>query len=101
MRTLRDFNFKGKRVLLRVDFNVPLSDNGEILDDFRIRQIIPTIEYLIKEEAKIVLMSHLGRPSGREQKYSIKIVAKRLEDVLKKPVHPVKSSLREVFAEGE
>lgn len=65
MKTVKDFNFKGKRVLLRCDFNVPLSEKGEILDDFRIRQTIPTIEYLLKQGAKIVLMSHLGNPEGK------------------------------------
>jgi len=65
MKTLPDFNFKNKRVLVRCDFNVPLSGQGEILDDFRIKQTIPTIEYLIKKEAKVILMSHLGRPEGK------------------------------------
>ena len=65
MKTLKDFNFKNKRVLVRCDFNVPLSGQGEILDDFRIKQTIPTIEYLIKKEAKVILMSHLGRPEGK------------------------------------
>jgi len=65
MKLLKDFNFKGKRVLVRCDFNVPLSPEGEILDDFRIKETIPTIEYLIKKEAKIILMSHLGKPEGK------------------------------------
>ncbi|PIV44923.1 MAG: phosphoglycerate kinase [Candidatus Nealsonbacteria bacterium CG02_land_8_20_14_3_00_37_10] len=65
MRDLRKFDVKNKRVLVRCDFNVPLSDKGEILDDFRIKESIRTIEYLIKKEAKVILMSHLGRPEGR------------------------------------
>jgi len=119
MKTLRDFNLKGKRVLVRCDFNVPLSEKGEIakrtsssslpslppemkvLDDFRIRKTIPTIKYLIKKGAKVILMSHLGRPEGRQEKYSLKPIAKRLEKLLKKKIHPVKSSLREVFAKDE
>jgi phosphoglycerate kinase len=65
MKFLKDFNFKGKRVLVRCDFNVPLSENGQILDDFRIKETIPTIEYLIKKGAKVILMSHLGKPKGK------------------------------------
>jgi phosphoglycerate kinase len=65
MKFLKDFVFKGKRVLVRCDFNVPLSEKGEILDDFRIKKTIPTIEYLIKKGAKVILMSHLGKPKGK------------------------------------
>ena len=85
MQILKDFNFKNKQVLVRCDFNVPLllkKGEGEILDDFRIKQTIPTIEYLIKQGAKIILMSHLGRPEGRELKYSLKLIALRLEKLL-------------------
>ncbi len=66
MRTLKDFEVKGKRVLVRCDFNVPLAqERGIILDDFRIKQTLPTIEYLIEKRAKLLLMSHLGRPGGK------------------------------------
>jgi len=65
MKTIKDFVIQNKRVLVRCDFNVPLSENGEILDDFRIKKTIPTIEYLIEKGAKIILMSHLGRPDGQ------------------------------------
>ena len=65
IKTLKDFNFKNKRVLLRCDFNVPLSKEGLVLDDFRIKKTIPTIEYLIKEGAKIIIMTHLGDPQGK------------------------------------
>lgn len=65
MRSLVDFDLKDKRVLVRCDFNVPLSKEGEILDDFRIKQALPTIFYLMENKAKIVLMSHLGRPGGK------------------------------------
>lgn len=65
MKTLRDFKVSRKRVLVRCDFNVPLDDQGNILDDFKIRQTIPTIKYLLKKKAKIILMSHLGEPDGK------------------------------------
>ncbi len=65
MKTVKDFNFFGKRALVRVDFNVPLGENGEILDDFRIKKTIPTIEYLIEKKARVILMTHIGRPEGK------------------------------------
>lgn len=80
MMTLRDFNLGSKRILVRCDFNVPLSKEGEILDDFRIRQTIPTIEYLKEKKGKIILISHLGRPEIKRD--SSEVVAKRLEKLL-------------------
>jgi len=65
MKTLKDFDFKNKRVLVRCDFNVSLDEKGNILEDFRIKQTIPTIEYLMEKGAKIILMSHLGKPGGK------------------------------------
>lgn len=65
MKTLKDFSVTGKRVLVRCDFNVPLDEKGNILDDFRIKQTLPTIKYLIEQKAKIILMCHLGDPKGQ------------------------------------
>ncbi len=65
IRTIKEFDIKNKRVLVRCDFNVPLNKNGEAQDDFRVKQTIPTIKYLIKNKAKIILMSHLGEPKGQ------------------------------------
>ena len=87
MKTLKDFNFKNKRVLVRCDFNVPLSENGEILDDFKIKATIPTIEYLIKSGAKVILMSHLGRPEGKVvEELRLDPIAERLSKLLSRRV---------------
>ena len=65
MKTIKDINFKGKKVIVRVDFNVPLNDHLEITDNTRIRESIPTLKKLVEDEARIILMSHLGRPKGK------------------------------------
>ncbi|NPA12520.1 MAG: phosphoglycerate kinase [Aquificae bacterium] len=85
--TLEDVDVSGKRVFVRVDYNVPLDEHGNIVDDVRIRETIPTINYLIDRGAKIILASHLGRPKGeRKPEYSLFPVAKRLERLLEKEV---------------
>src|SRR5215470_4761296 len=85
-KTVADIDVKGKRVLMRVDFNVPL-DGSKITDDRRIVQALPTIKSVIDRGGKLILMSHLGRPKGGpEPKYSLKPVASRLSELLGKPV---------------
>ncbi len=81
-KTVKDIDVSGKKVLVRNDFNVPLI-HGEVSDDTRIRAALPTIEYLIEQNAAIVLCSHLGRPKGTpEEKYRMKPVARRLTEIL-------------------
>lgn len=85
-KTVRDIDFKNKRALVRVDFNVPMKD-GKITDDFRIKSALKTIDYLIDQGAKVVLMSHLGRPKGAyKPEFSLKPVAEKLEELTGKNV---------------
>ncbi|HOQ08302.1 MAG TPA: triose-phosphate isomerase [Clostridiales bacterium] len=86
-KTIEDIDVSGKRVLVRVDFNVPLDENRNITDDKRIRAALPTIKYLVDNKAKTILVSHLGRPKeGPEEKYSMKPTAVRLSELLGQPV---------------
>lgn len=86
LKRLQDLTVKGKRVLVRVDYNVPMK-GSKIEDNARIRETLKTLEYLINEGAKVVLIAHLGRPKGKpEPKYSLKPVAAELGKLLKKPV---------------
>jgi phosphoglycerate kinase len=93
VRDLSDGDLKGKRVLLRVDFNVPLDENGEITDDTRIRAALPTIELLLERGARPVILSHLGRPKGKPNpKYSLQPVAQRLKELIGRNVNFVEST---------
>ena len=95
IRTLKDIrDLKGKKVLLRVDFNVPLTANGKVQDDTRIMESLPTIKKLIAEKAKIIIMCHLGRPRGKvDEKLRLTVVAEHLEKLLKKPVKKTETIL--------
>jgi len=87
LRTLKEINLRNQRALVRVDFDLPLDDKGNILDDFRLRESLPTIKYLIKQKSKIILISHLERPDGKKvKKFSLKSVAGRLGKILKKKI---------------
>jgi 3-phosphoglycerate kinase len=87
-KTIRDINLRGKRVLLRTDYNVPLDDKGHISDDYRIKKSLPTIQYLLGQGCSVIVCSHLGRPEGKQDdRYSLQPVAARLEKLLGSPVH--------------
>ena len=85
--SLDDVDIKDKKVLMRVDFNVPLDDAGKITDDTRIKASLKSINYLLDRDNSLILMSHLGRPKGKKDPaFSLKIVAKRLSELLHKNV---------------
>jgi len=85
--SIQDISLKGQTVLMRVDFNIPLDKSGKITDDTRIKASLPSIEYVINQEAKLILMSHLGRPKGeKSSKFSLGPAAKRLSELLNHPV---------------
>ncbi|MCG2610410.1 phosphoglycerate kinase [Flavobacterium sp. SM15] len=86
MKTLNDFNFSGKKAIIRVDFNVPLDENFKVTDATRIEAAKPTIDKILKDGGSVILMSHLGRPKGVEAKYSLQHIVAKTSEVLGVPV---------------
>jgi len=87
MNAIRDLNLKGKRVLVRVDFNVPMDEKMNITDDIRIRRALPTIQHILEQEGKLILCSHMGRPKGqRNEAFSLAPVAVHLAKILERDV---------------
>jgi phosphoglycerate kinase len=86
MKTLKDFDFKNKKAIIRVDFNVPLDENFNVTDATRIEAAKPTIDAILAQGGSVILMSHLGRPKGVEEKYSLKHILKKTSEVLGVPV---------------
>ncbi len=87
MKTLKDIELTGKKVLVRVDFNVPMNEAGEITDDLRIRSVLPTLRYLVEAKARIIICTHMGRPKGQQvDKYSLAPVAALTAQMLGQPV---------------
>jgi len=82
MKTLQDFNFKDKKALIRVDFNVPLDENFKVTDATRIESAKPTIDKILADGGSVILMSHLGRPKGKEDNYSLKHIVKKASEIL-------------------
>lgn len=82
MKTLSDIDFKGKKALIRVDFNVPLDENFNVTDTTRIEAAKPTIDAILKDGGSVILMSHLGRPKGKEEKYSLKHIVAKASEIL-------------------
>lgn len=86
MKTLNDFNFSGKKAIIRVDFNVPLDENFKVTDATRIEAAQPTIDKILKDGGSVILMSHLGRPKGVEEKYSLQHIVSKTSEILGVPV---------------
>ncbi len=93
MKTIDDYDFKDKKALIRVDFNVPLSDNFEVTDDTRIRAAKPTIDKILKDGGSCILMSHLGRPKNKEKEFSLSHLVDTLSEIVGVKVKFVKDSI--------
>ena len=94
MQTVANFNFSGKKALVRVDFNVPLNERYEITDDTRIKATIPTIQKILKDGGSVILMSHLGRPKGKQDQYSLRHIVAKTAEVLGVKVLFAEDSIR-------
>jgi len=100
-KTINDIDLSGKRVLLRADYNVPLNDQGEITDDYRVQQSLSTVRFLLGHGAAVIICSHLGRPDGKpNSKYSLLPVAKRLKELLGQDVEFVPDCVGERAAKA-
>ncbi|MES2971075.1 MAG: phosphoglycerate kinase [Patescibacteria group bacterium] len=100
-KTVNDIDIDNKRVLLRVDYNVPMDESGDITDDYRLQKSLPTIEYLLEHGCSLVLASHLGRPDGKvDLAFSLEPVAKRLSKLLGKEVIFLKSCVGEAVSKA-
>lgn len=100
IKTLKDFDLKSKRVLVRTDFNIPLDRKGEVLDNFRIAQAVPTIKYLKERGAKIILMSHLGDDPKKDKKNSLQKISFELQDLLGERVAFLKDCIGNITEEA-
>jgi phosphoglycerate kinase len=96
MKTLSDFNFDNKKAIIRVDFNVPLDENFNVTDATRIEAAKPTIDKILKDGGSVILMSHLGRPKGKEDKYSMRHIVDKASEVLGVKVHFVSDCIGEI-----
>ena len=96
MKTLNDFNFANKKAIIRVDFNVPLDENFNVTDATRIEAAKPTIDKILAQGGSVILMSHLGRPKGIEEKYSLKHIVKTTSEILGVPVQFASDCIGEV-----
>ncbi|HET8753668.1 MAG TPA: phosphoglycerate kinase, partial [Salinimicrobium sp.] len=100
MKTVNDFNFKNQKALIRVDFNVPLNDDLEVTDASRIEAAKPTIEKILSDGGSCILMSHLGRPEGKEEKFSLKHIREKLSEIMGKEIKFVPDCTGEIVREA-